>query len=375
MNTVLAYLDENRRKLDFGPWDPARLCCVAVTPRFRASSHVVFLLLAPGQADPILVAKLPRLAGRCSSLEQTAANLRAVQARRPGGFDSIPRVLAFEEYRGRPILLSTALAGSALEPAVVRRDPKGACADVLAWLGQLQYPQGPTADVVHKRGQVPSPTTANARKTHPGEVPVPVFEPPAEDDWFERLIQRPLDLFGRAFPHCGEEAACLARTAELAAALREAKVPAVFEHGDFSSPNILRLRDGRIGVVDWELAEPRGLPAQDVFFFLTYMAFALGKASTPERYASAFHAAFFGESAWTRPYVLDYARRIGLPPELLSPLLVLCWIRYLTTLLRRIDEAVEAGEPVSQETAAWLRSNRYYALWRHSLAHVEELRW
>ena len=375
MNTVLTYLDDNRRRLDFGPWDPSRLCCVAVTPRFRASGHVVFLLLVPGQADPVLVAKLPRLAGRCSSLEQTAANLRAVQAGRPGGWDSIPRVLAFEEYRERPILLSTALAGSALEPAVVRRDPKRACADVLAWLGELQCPQDAGADVVHQRGQAPSPMTPNARKTHPGEVPVPVGEPPAENDWFERLVQRPLDLFGRAFAHGGEEAACLARTAELAEALREAHLPLVFEHGDFSSPNILRLRDGRIGVVDWELAEPRGLPAQDAFFFLSYVAFALGKASNPKRYASAFHAAFFGKSAWARPYVLDYARRVGLSPDLLSPLLVLCWIRYLTTLLRRIDEAVEAGEPVSRQTADWLRGNRYYALWRHSLAHVQELQW
>jgi hypothetical protein len=30
---------------------------------------------------------------------------------------------------------------------------------------------------------------------------------------------------------------------------------------------------------------------------------------------------------------------------------------------------------VEPDTAAWLRENRYYALWRHTLNHLDELGW
>src|SRR5262245_56876645 len=132
MNTVLTYLQTNRQRLDLARYGvPEKLSSVVVTPRFRASSHVVFLVLAPGRPEPLLVAKLPRLGGSISapalpsneeygaasvSVKREVANLRAVQAGRAGGYESIPRVVAFEEYLGRPILVETALVGDPLDP-------------------------------------------------------------------------------------------------------------------------------------------------------------------------------------------------------------------------------------------------------------------
>ena len=43
-------------------------------------------------------------------------------------------------------------------------------------------------------------------------------------------------------------------------------------------PNLLTMHDGRVGVVDWELAQANSLPAVDVFFFLTYVAFSQRRA-------------------------------------------------------------------------------------------------
>jgi hypothetical protein len=34
----------------------------------------------------------------------------------------------------------------------------------------------------------------------------------------------------------------------------------------------------------------------------------------------------------------------------------------------------EAG-PMSEEAAAWIRRNRYHALWRHTIAHADGLVW
>jgi hypothetical protein len=309
----------------------------------------VFLVLAPGKPEPLLVAKLPRLGGgippngaASTSVEREVANLQAVQAGRAGGFDSIPRVVAFEEYLGRPILVETALVGKPLDPAAMRRDRARSCAAVTSWLAELPRP---------------------ARSADG-----------ADGSWFGQLVERPLRHFEHVFPLSVDEQRLLERTWELIAPLREADMPLVFEHGDLSHPNIMLLKDGTPGVVDWELAEPRGLPTYDLFFFLTYAAFASHNARKSGEHLAAFHAAFFGPTAWARPYVATYAGQLRLPPHTLTPLFVLCWARYMTSLLLRLDAAPASGR-LARETADWLRANRYYALWRHAVTNACALDW
>jgi hypothetical protein len=147
----------------------------------------------------------------------------------------------------------------------------------------------------------------------------------------------------------------------------------VFEHGDPSDPNLLTLKNGDAGVVDWELAQSNSLPLVDAIFFLTYVAFSRRRARRPAEYLTAFQEAFFGPSAWAAPYLLRYARNLGLRQESLTPLFVLCWVRYLTKLMGRL--APRKGQPLPSETVAWLRANRYYALWQYSVEHAHELNW
>src|SRR5262249_20122804 len=154
--------------------------------------------------------------------------------------------VAFEEHLGRPILVETALVGAPMDPATVRRSQARCCAAVAGWLADLPQPE---------------------RTAHGDAV-----------SWFGRLAEGPLRHFERVFPLNVEEQRLLERTWELIAPLRDAELPLVFEHGDLSHPNIMLLKNGAPGVVDWELAEPRGLPACDLFFFLTYIAFALHNA-------------------------------------------------------------------------------------------------
>ena len=337
MNSVLTFLDHHRERLGLDHYGvPARLSSLVLTPRFRASRHVVFLIMPEGQPDPVLVAKVPRLAGTSASLSQEAGVLGVVQAQRSGGFDSVPRVIAFEEYHGYPILVETAIVGRAMDPATVRRDRAGCCAAVIEWLADVQQ-------------------TANS----------------TEPDWFERLAQ-PLRQFAGTFPLSADEEQTLEQTWALLAPLREAPPPLVLEHGDLSHPNLILRPAGGLGVVDWELAVPNGLPACDLFFFLTYVAFALHNARAKGDYLSPFHAAFFGEKAWARPYVETYAERMHLPPHLIAPLFLFCWARYMSQLLVRLDAGDTPG-PVESGTAEWLRSNRYYALWRHTVRHIDEL--
>jgi len=342
VNTVLTFLQNNWSRLDLDRHGvPRQLNSVIITPRFRASGHLVFLLLPQGQPKPVLVAKVPRLGGASASLAREAANLRAVQASRPGGFDSIPRLIAYEEG-DRQILVETALTGRLMDRATVRRDHHGCCQAISNWLVEIQQP-GRTI----------------------GSGP----------DWFKQLIERPLRYFEDVFPLTLAETQLLVQTRELIDPLREAEVPLRFEHGDLSHPNIFLRENGAVGVVDWELAEPGGLPACDLFFFLTYAAFARAKNRRADDYLTAFQAAFFGRDAWARPYVMDYVERLRIAPDLLTPLFVLCWARYVANLLLRLGEGGRARREVVQETADWLRSNRYYALWQHTVTHANELHW
>lgn len=349
MNSILTFLNSNRQRLGLEQYGvPAKLTTVLITPRFHASSHVVFLVLPEDRPEPILVAKVPRLAGAGETLEREVANLQAVQASRDGGFNSIPRVIAFEKRWERPILVETALIGQPLDPPTVRDDTAGACQTMTDWLSDVQ---------LASRGSATS---------DPG--------------WFERLIAIPLSHLEKSLNLSNGEGKLLARTWRLAETIRDIDLPLVVEHGDLSHPNLILRKDGDragygAGVVDWELADLQGLPACDLFFFLTYVAFALHGARENGRYVRAFHRAYFGSEAWVYPYVRKYAERIGLSPQALKPLFVLTWARYLAGLLVRLDRAAPQSRKQDPETAAWLRSNRYYALWRHATEHLEELNW
>ena len=344
MNAVLRFLKMNRARLDlerFGIGE--RLSSVLITPRFRASSHVVILVFTEGGSDPVLVAKVPRLKGAQSSLEREVANLRSAHASCATGLDSIPRVVAFEEYCGRPMLVETALIGRAMDPTVVRRRLGDCCDAVIGWLTEVQSSLE--------------------------------YAPESEKGWYERLVERPLLYLSEVFPLSLEETRLLDRTRDLLSPLQGMRLPLVLEHGDLSSPNVMLLRDGGTGVVDWELADPHGLPTYDLFFFLTYAAFAVRKARTNGQYVRAFHEAFFGRKAWARQYVRVYAEQFELEFDALTPLFALCWVRYMASLLVRIGQFGYSKNQLGPETARWLRTNRYYSLWRHTLEQLNELDW
>lgn len=348
MNSILSYLGHNWQRFGLERYGtPEQMTSLIVTPRFHASSHVVFLIMPQDRPRPVLVAKVPRLAGEGETLVREIANLRAVQDSRDGGFDSVPRVVAFEQQWDRPILIETALAGAPLDPPTVRSDSAAACRLVVDWLVEIQ----------------------NATRT----------APEARDDWFQRLVAQPLTYLEENIALTAAERDRLLRTREMVAPLATLDLPLVVEHGDLSHPNLMLRTNGDqtppgIGVVDWELADLQGLPGCDLFFFLTYVTFALHKSRENGRHVEAFRNAFFGPQSWVNPYVRQYAERVHLPAQALTPLFVLTWVRYLAGLLIRLD-AAEPADAIDGRTATWLRQNRYYALWQYTLEHLDNIDW
>jgi aminoglycoside phosphotransferase len=329
LNRLQAFLEANHERLgleQYGLAAPATY--VLVTPRFRASRHVVFLVLPQGSPWPALVAKIPRLEGDIDGLAREHAGLAAADAA-PELARTIPRVVAFD--RNEPLLLETALRGRPLMGRDFRRSGERLVPPVVDWLVGLPRTTGDEGD-------------------------------------FHRLLEEPLQRAGQRLG--GPVVGLVARTLELVAPLRSSPLPLVLEHGDLSEPNVILLNDGSIGFVDWELSEPRGLPANDLFFYLVYVAFAWSGATALEQQLAAVREAFFSRDQRARQVAVEYARRFGMPSALLTPLFVATWARYTAGLLDRL-----ADGRVRQETADWLTANRFYKLWELAVAWADELEW
>ena len=194
-----------------------------------------------------------------------------------------------------------------------------------------------------------------------------------EAGWYRRLMGDPLRLLQEALDLSAQELELIEKTQRLLHAIEDVDVQLVFEHGDLGPPNILIADELKPGVVDWELAIPKGLPAVDLFFFLTLVAFTKNGAKSNTEYVSAFHEAFFGSSAWARPYVRRYATGLDLSADLLPGLFVACWSRYVAGLVIRLHDFDKSAGTLDSVTAQWLRQNRYFSLWRHSVENLSDL--
>jgi aminoglycoside phosphotransferase (APT) family kinase protein len=308
--------------------------CVLLTPRFRTSRHVVALLIPSGAGAPVLVAKMPRLAGDDDGITREARALTALRDGSPTASKSIPEVIAWEDGN-RPLLVETALVGPPMTRRVLRADPVRSIDSVVRWLMSLPSSDGEGAS-------------------------------------FERLILEPLTAFSESFPEAAGERDLVARTLELVEPLRDPSLPHVFEHGDLSNPNLILLASGRVGVVDWELAEENGFPLHDLTFFFAFATFALRPTPTAEDQVAAFREAFFGRAGWARSRVLAYADRLELDRALLAPLFLACWARYTAGLAVRITDD---RSRLDEDGAVWVRDNRYYRFWSHTLENLGDLAW
>lgn len=340
MNIILDFLEKNWQRLQLGHFgDPLNWACILKTPRFQASSHIIFFVLSEASSEPILVVKIPRVSGDNCRLEREVKNLRAVQAAREGGFDSIPKVIAYEDWKNNRLLVQNALTGRIMRPTLVRRQEKLCIDAVFSWLVEL--------NVV---------TYSSHRDKY---------------DCFVQAVKKSLDDLESAFSQTSDGKKLIQQTRDLVAPLQGKNIPSVFEHGDLSSPNIIIRSNHKSSVVDWELAEPRGLPAVDLFFFLTYVAFARQKARRYQDYLGAFQTTFFGKNAWARPYITHYSEKLKLSHEVLNPLFILCWCRYVGNLINRLTNF--GLLTLDDATCAWLQSNRYYALWKYTLENSDKL--
>jgi aminoglycoside phosphotransferase (APT) family kinase protein len=100
-------------------------------------------------------------------------------------------------------------------------------------------------------------------------------------------------------------------------------------HGDPGTWNLLLTPDSRLGILDWEAAEPDGLPLWDLFHLLRSYATLASSSWLPHRSLRLARRQLVDGSTLTATFaasVAAYRDALGLPAEIVEPLYHLGWV-------------------------------------------------
>jgi hypothetical protein len=299
----------------------------------RSINKVVGLPLGGDDDRPSPVVKFARVPEGDDALEREARALRSVEERRPG-VPGVPRVVAEGWRSGRRALAQSEIEGrpmaATLSPATFGEQ----AAKVTAWLAQLAGRE----------------------------------EPRPPESWWDRLVEEPLaDLehnFGAVLEPDGVD-----RARDVLRGL--GPLPEACEHRDCSPWNVVLSADGAPALLDWESAEPRGLPALDLVYFLSNAVFrmenAFEKARARQSYARLLDPGT-AEGGVASRSVGEYCERVGIDEGSIGPLRLLCWIVHTRSDHRHLE--MEAAGPPSPEA---LRGAMFLGLVEEELSRAQAL--
>ena len=130
-------------------------------------------------------------------------------------------------------------------------------------------------------------------------------------------------------------------------AANPSEFPLVFQHGDPGCWNLVVTQSGRLGFLDWEAAEPNGMPLWDLFYFLRSYGVAVSRAAGTHDPTESFVGHYLEESD-LGVILVDAVRlvceRTRLDPGLVEPLFYTCWMhRALKEATRLRPDRLESG--------------------------------
>lgn len=311
------------------------LAWALLTTGQRSICKVVGLGFAERNPVPQLVVKMARVPESIPGLAREAAALRMLGERGPRGVPGVPRLLFHMHDAATATIGETFLQGVPLTGVVSRRTYRDIALKATAWSADLAACARPGSSV---------PIWTRRIK--------PAFEEFVE--WFGPILDPGMVLAARER---------LASVPDL---------PVVCEQRDFSPWNVFLTPEHELAVLDWESAEPDGLPALDLVYFLTHLGFAAdGLRVPPHDTAEANRLiACYGEGLYpstfrgrvNRACLAEYCHRTGVAPAVLSRLRLFVWVvharsEYLHFL------ADDAGRP----GPATLRRSLFVRLWEEEM--------
>jgi hypothetical protein len=290
------------------------------------SSQKALLFLFDDDADqPRSVVKITRDARHNARLENEWKALTHLQERGIGAAANRPEPLFFGHHAGRTILGETALAGVPF-PQKTQASPDCPYAHrAIEWLAELGIS---TSHRPENQADLIARLEALLRRFEE------IYSPEPDT---ARFLARQVDTVGQN-----------------AEGLR-----LVFQHGDPGPWNVLVSPTGAPGFLDWEAADPDGMPLWDVLHFLRSFAFSVSQKRGTRDALRSFADHVAGASPINALLVETtnrFCSESGLSPGLVEPLFYLCWVH----------RAVKQASRLPQRR---LESGRYFNLVRLSVQH------
>jgi hypothetical protein len=290
---------------------PDGLSSLVLTGGPRSISKVVMLIFAEPYQYPKLAVKMTRIPEALPGLVREASTLRAIHALPRGGVPGAPRVLfCHERPYGFFAVGETALSGQPLSSLVRRSNFRHLALKGTEWLSGL----------------------AQRSASRP------------EDRWRDRLVTPVLSTFAESFGLV-MDTGLFRDAADVVGTLSAARL--ICEQRDFAPWNALATPNGELAVLDWESAELNGLPAMDLIYFLTFLAFSLEGAVEPGRCREVYRATLDPSTlvgAVRHECLTRYARSIGLESAEIGRLGLLVWMLHSRSEYQRFVADI-AGTP------------------------------
>ena len=289
-----------------------------LTTGHRSINKAVGLAFEDGSEKPTTAVKFARVAEAEPGLEREAAVLRRLGEERPD-LAGIPRLIGQGSRAGRLAVVQEAVEGGSLLDALTRDNFEQVAMRVTRLLVELA--RGPRRD--------------------------------SDPNWRSRLVDEPLEWFGRHFGpvlddrHLSPDTGDKSVHASVATVLEGLDdLPPAVEHRDCSPWNVLLMPGGNPVLLDWESAEPEGLPGLDLVYFLANCTFvldgALESGRTRETYARLLDPATPHGAVAARA-IAEYTAALGISDADFRRLRLLCWIVHSRSDYRHLQ--LEGGTP------------------------------
>jgi hypothetical protein len=261
-------------------------------PGEYASQKAIWYLFGPGSVEPDMVVKMTRDPAFNGRLENEVTMLRLLEQVDLGPHVGVPRALTIGSSRGLAIAVESRVGG----------DPFATRARV-----------GPTDPAL--RAAVDWLTSMGVATRSGAEAPA-----------MRAALTVGVERCSRLYALTTTEQAFLADRIERVA---DSGCPTVFMHGDPGTWNLLLTADSHLRILDWEAAEPDGLPLWDLFHLLRAYATLASSPWLPHRSLRLARRHLITGSALTPAFAAAVARyrdALALPTAVVEPLYHLGWI-------------------------------------------------
>jgi hypothetical protein len=283
-----------------------------------SSQKVLFFLFSGEDEAPQYVAKITRDPSLCPRLENERRALGLLGETDFGAASALPRPVFFGYERGLAVLGETAIDGVPFKQRTKATVDCPFARAALDWLVELgiataSRPAGGARDVA---------------------------------DELEALFERFREIYRLSRAH---ETFLAAQIEALARS--ENGFPLVFQHGDPGPWNLLITAAGEPAFLDWEAAEPSGMPLWDLFHFLRSYGLRVSQAAGTQDPMRSFGQQFLDDSQLGRLLARTtsrYCAETGLAREFVKPLFYVCWVhRALKEVTRLPPDRVNRGRYVN----------------------------